>query len=147
MPNHCVNNLTLTGTPETIKRLLEIRFDFEQILPAPKDLSGIDILDWRTTTWGTKWNAFDIKILEHGVKGIQARFTTAWAPPVGVFSSLLHMFPDLWLKCEWHEEGGYAGVWVGHGRDPSSGEGPEIRHFEWEDLCLEEVAEAFTKTT
>lgn len=143
MPNHCTNTLTITGDPKTIEKLTEINFEFEKILSEPKDLSGDDLLDWRTIHWGTKWNAFDIVVLAKGVKGLHVRFTTAWSPPVGVLRTLLHDYPDLWIKCEWKEEGGYAGVWVGHGRNPGTGEPPEIRHFEWEDVCLEEAAEAF----
>lgn len=141
MPNHCENTVTITGDPKSIQTLFDIRLEFEKILPAPTDLSGIDVIDWRTTHWGTKWNAFDYKVVQKGKRGVALRFTTAWSPPVGILRTLLQDYPDLWIKCEWKEEGGYAGVWVGHGR--TSGEGPEIRHFEWEDLCLEEAAEAF----
>ena len=39
-------------------------------------------------------------------------------------------YPSIWIKNEWKEEGGKAGVWVGYEN--------VIKRFEWDDLCLEE---------
>ena len=40
-----------------------------------------------------------------------------------------------WVKNEWNEEGGFAGVWIGY--VTTDGE-KDITHLEWDDLSIED---------
>ena len=40
----------------------------------------------------------------------------------------------MWVKCEWREEGGLAGIFIGE----NNGEKVIDREFTWEDWCIEE---------
>ena len=59
---------------------------------------------------------------------------------LGVFSkwfewlkSLLNKYPNCWIKNEWAEEGGTAGVWIGYVKDNEN----IIKELEWNDICAE----------
>lgn len=150
MPNRCCNRITLTGKKETIQKLVDAKFDFDVFFPTPPEMRSSPEdkwYEWRIKNWGTKWSPYDFVVKRHGVRGLSCIFSTAWTPPYAFFEKLLVAYPDLWLKDEWSEEGGYAGVWVGHGRSDASGnpnpEGPHIQHMEWEDLCLEDEVFSF----
>ena len=127
--------MTITGNPETIKVLAEKKLDFEHFFPTPKDAQ--DPIEWRYENWGTKWTPHEYSEKVVGVRGMRVAFDTAWSPPSKFFEKLLKVYPDLWIKCEWHEEGGLAGVWVGNAQ--------EIKELSWADLCLEEEYYAFKK--
>jgi hypothetical protein len=48
--------------------------------------------------------------------------------------SLLDKYPNCWVKNEWNEEGGLAGVWVGSVIDNKK----IIKEMDWRDLSIEE---------
>jgi len=67
--------------------------------------------DWSIKNWGTKWNAYEDKILEQGTKskhpGFPHReayafviyaFSTAWEPPVSVIRKLRNECPDFQIS-------------------------------------------------
>ena len=58
-----------------------------------------------------------------------------WAPDFEWLSNLLTKYPDCWIKNEWDEEGGMAGVWVGFVDKNNS---KIIKQMDWVDLCFEE---------
>lgn len=43
---------------------------------------------WSIANWGTKWNAYDVEILEHTQEQLVFRFDTAWSPPMPIFDAL-----------------------------------------------------------
>lgn len=136
MPNDCRNFVTITGEPETIKLLVEKKLDFDFFVPTPNDLvDGDALIQWRYNNWGTKWCPYEYQEKQIGVRGMRVAFYSAWNPPFHFFEKLLEKFPGIWIKCEWHEEGGYAGVWVGN-KD-------EIKELTWMDMCLEAEHYAF----
>ena len=59
-----------------------------------------------------------IKILEQGKKGIIIKLTSDWKPDFKWLECLILKYPSSWIKNEWKEEGGTAGVAVRvHGFD------------------------------
>ena len=133
MPNDCYNNVTIVGNNDMIKKFIEDEMSFDKICPIPEEEKTTDYDD-HCRVWGTKWDRYEYSLNEEGQSGLKCNFTTAWDPPIGVFEYLLKTYHDIWIKCEWEEEGGMAGVWIGHRRD---GE-PVIRQLEWQDLSIEE---------
>jgi hypothetical protein len=129
----------MSGEKETIQALVEAKFSFETLCPQPIfppiDISGEDDrwYHWRNEHWGSKWDRYEYDVVKEGPRGLIVKFTTAWSPPYAFFESLLKKYPDLWLHCDWREEGGMAGVFVGCTKDKV-----EIQSMEWQDWCMEE---------
>ena len=78
-----------------------------------------------------------IIMMKRREKGIKFSQTTAWNPDYKWLESLVTKYPGAWIKNEWYEEGGFAGVWVGSVNG--------IKCMEWEDLCIEAKYEIFDK--
>ena len=76
-----------------------------------------------------------VKILKQGKYGIILNLWSAWKPDYEWLESLLKKYEDFWIKNEWHEEGGLAGVWVGFTREDNE---IDIKHLTWSDLSIEE---------
>ena len=91
--------------------------DFENIVPMPKvvKLSYLPIgmsteyhqehgtrnwYGWCTQNWGTKWNAYDINLVDGGMT-----FDTAWGFPKPVMVALSELFPELTITCTYIDEG------------------------------------------
>jgi hypothetical protein len=72
----------------------------------------------------------NIKNVREGKQGLQLRLWSAWVPDFDLLEIYIVKYPSIWIKNEWKEEGGKAGVWVGYEN--------VIKRFEWNDLCLEE---------
>jgi hypothetical protein len=144
MPNDCWNKVRIGADKATISVLKETEFRFEKLLPQPEfgpspDLSGDDErwYHWRLEHWGSKWDRYDYKLKHEGQEGLQIEFNTAWAPPTEFFQHLLEKYPDIWLKCDWSEEGGSAGIFIGY---TNTDKKVEINELTWNDWCLEEWA-------
>ena len=77
--------------------------------------------DWSVANWGTKWNAggsdnedmivdYDEDVDDTGIALFT--FSSAWAPPVGVYEKLKELHPDLYIQGRYYEPGvGFFGVW------------------------------------
>jgi hypothetical protein len=142
MPNWCNNHLRLESG-KSIQEFLEpyiesvdsvIHFDFNKVIPIPKDLS-IDAqhgelpddlqkkydsnmekygyknwYDFCVDKWGTKWSAEG----EFTQDETMMWFETAWTPPFGVIDELAKKLPDdEMLILDYMEEGeNYCGKYV-----------------------------------
>lgn len=112
MPNDCYNNLTITSfdNPTELHTLIQNEF------------MNDDHIYHET-----------IKVSKKGQRGISLTQYTAWNPDFQWLESLITKYPTCWIKNEWIEEGGNAGVWIGFMKNNN----PVIKHLEWDDLCLE----------
>jgi hypothetical protein len=76
-----------------------------------------------------------VKILKQGKYGIILNLWSAWKPDYEWLENLLKTYEDFWIKNEWHEEGGMAGVWIGFTKEDNE---IDIQHLIWKDLSIEE---------
>jgi len=133
MPNWTVNKVQIFGSKDKLKLFKKSvassksKFDFEVIIPKPKVLglisanskSGITFEDeanspnkcwyqWCNYNWGTKWNAFRVKLSEFP-KYLEYKFETAWSSPRPIFATLWylwHLDTKIIWKCR-HEHDCY----------------------------------------
>lgn len=104
MPNDCWNNITLKATEAQIAEILTTEF-----------------------TNVPKW-AF--KLFRVGTGAAEFKLWSAWGPNKDLMNRLIRKYPGIWIKNEWSEEGGYAGVIVGNAET--------LQDFGWDEGCIEE---------
>ena len=120
MPNWCYNEMTITGKPKDIHKLIkQVRennvdnlnenqptiFSFHNVIPMP-DSEKDNWYNWRVANWGTKWNA-DVQYdtfdqWENGEVFIE--FNTAWDTPMPIIKKLSEQNPKLTFSLRVHEE-------------------------------------------
>lgn len=106
MPNDCVNIITVTcEDSEEFGRVCE------ELRSAP-----------------------DTEEVQCGDKGMMVNRWSGWRPVNPWLEGLLERHPNVWIKNEWWEEGGQAGVWIGYRENQEK----VIRELEWKDLSIEE---------
>tara|TARA_Y100001937_G_C7118834_1_gene331511 strand:- start:692 stop:1135 length:444 start_codon:yes stop_codon:yes gene_type:complete len=110
MPNWTQNHVAFEGSKEKIIELKELFasdervFDFNKILPMPKDSEGFQATGnltmdaekedvnnwyfWSIKNWGTKWNAVDGHLDVDNEDRLEYSFRTAWDAPRGVIEKL-----------------------------------------------------------
>ena len=102
MPNWCYNEMTITGKPKDIHKLIkqvkddESVFSFEKVIPMPKSEKD-NWYNWRVANWGTKWNAdIQYETLDQWENGeIFIEFNTAWDTPMPIIKKLSEQNPKL----------------------------------------------------
>lgn len=97
--------------------------------------------DWALSNWGTKWNCVNPDVLDVHDDIFYVKFDTAWSPPIQLLEAIAQMFPDLDIRNEWEEEGGYAGIEDYHDGYWTSHEG-EVVHYT--ECCDERVTADWT---
>ena len=50
--------------------------------------------DWRLQNWDTKWDAYDVNIVDDDPENMEIEFNTAWSPPEAVCHALREKFED-----------------------------------------------------
>ena len=134
MPNHCYNRVTIYG--EDLDQIKEIKekleseetcFDFNSIIPIPKELVGTTApprdpdsseakrlrkqhghdnwYDWCVENWGTKWNSYDSEFIDEDEDRLEYSFNTAWAPPEPIIHKLRELYPDVSITAFYDEPG------------------------------------------
>lgn len=92
MPNWCMNTAAFRHTnADMLSRLASCDHDarglFAEFVPIPEDQKN-NWYDWCCTNWGTKWDASEVRLVRHG-DSIEARFDTAWGPPIEWYQKML----------------------------------------------------------
>ena len=107
MPNDCINYVTITcKDEEVINTLISEKLELNKY----------------------------VKIIKRGSRGIIFEIWSPWIPDYKWLESLLEKYPNCWIKNEWHEEGGLAGVWIGYLVDNEK----IIKKYCWNDLSIED---------
>ncbi|MFG6089931.1 DUF1281 family ferredoxin-like fold protein [Enterobacter soli] len=96
-------------------------FDFNRIIPAPafiftgdsltggsrEESTGRNWYEFNSKRWGTKWNAYDMSIVERTDSKLVIKFDTAWNIPQPIINELVSWFPELMFFHEFYDEGGW----------------------------------------
>ena len=61
--------------------------------------------DWRLQNWDTKWDAYDVQIMDDDPDQLEVEFETAWSPPEAICQKLRDMYPDLSISWFFDEPG------------------------------------------
>ena len=104
MPNDCWNVLTVKATDEQIRTILTREFT--------------DVPPW----------AF--KLLQASKEVLIFKIWSRWTPDKARMDRLFNNYDGIWIKNEWNEEGGYAGIIVGTKS--------EVHEISWDEGCIEE---------
>lgn len=129
----------MTGDEEVIAKLAETKLSFNVLRPVAESQEEFPAL--YNIMWGTKWDRYDYTERQRGVRGLRVNFTTAWSPPIPLFTYLLTQNPSLWIKLEWKDEDISAGIWVGYWKK----DGMCVKQLHWRDLCMEDEYYSFMK--
>lgn len=133
MPNDCWCDVRIGANEEHIQFFVENQFSFEKLRPRPE---AEDWYEWNCANWGTKWDRYEYKEKVVGDEGMIISFTTAWSPPTEFLKYLAEKYHDVWIRCDWDEEGGSAGVYVVYWDEKANK--LEIVDSSWNDWCIEE---------
>jgi len=61
--------------------------------------------DWRLQNWDTKWDAYDVAIVDDDPDQLEVEFSTAWSPPEAICSAIREQYPDLAVSWFYDEPG------------------------------------------
>jgi hypothetical protein len=86
------------------------------------------------------YECFEKEIRRKGTRGIVVKTVTRWKPDFEWLEKILYTYDKCWIKNDWNEEGGIAGVWVGQYEDSGI---VVINEMKWNDLCVEDMALLF----
>jgi hypothetical protein len=75
----------------------------------------------------------NVTVRQRGIQGIEFELWTECNPQYEWLHELLDKYPNCWIKNEWYEEGGLAGVWIGYVKNNQK----FINEMSWEDIGLE----------
>jgi len=118
MPNDCWNTITIVCKDR----------------PVPDELNELIINELQHRVNDLYVYNDNIELIKKGNLGIMFESSSsAQNPDYTWLEMLLTKYPNFWIKNEWYEEGGMAGVWVGFVKDNET----IIRNFSWEDICIE----------
>jgi hypothetical protein len=125
MTHVCYNKVTIGASEEIINMLVENKFLFDSLLPLDNDDS-----EYREKFWGTKTDRTEYELVQKGKTGLEIKFITPLNAPFKIFDYVIETY-DVWLKCEWSEQGGTAGTYIGK-------KGSDYLDVAWYDWSLEE---------
>ena len=129
MPNHCYQQVTITGPRALISQIEdnlkceESRFcDLISPMPfaiwveadvkitKPVNTTLPSWYEWRNENWGTKWDVCavemgDLRLIGDGTtKEIEFQCWTAWAPPIPIWDRLVDLGCE--VEADYQDEGG-----------------------------------------
>ena len=61
--------------------------------------------DWRVNNWDTKWDAYDVEVVDPDPENMEIEFNTAWAPPEAICHALREQYPDIAISWFYDEPG------------------------------------------
>ena len=50
--------------------------------------------DWRCYNWDTKWDCYDVEVVDPDPENLEIEFNTAWAPPEAICHALREKYED-----------------------------------------------------
>ena len=61
--------------------------------------------DWRVQNWDTKWDCYDVVVIDEDPECTEIEFNTAWSPPEAICSALRDQYPDISISWFYDEPG------------------------------------------
>jgi len=61
--------------------------------------------DWRVQNWDTKWDAYDVEVLDDDPENFEVGFNTAWSPPEAICNRIREDYPDVSVSWFYDEPG------------------------------------------
>ncbi len=61
--------------------------------------------DWRLQNWDTKWDAYDVSVVDDDPEQLEVTFNTAWAPPEAICNQIREDYPDVSVSWFYDEPG------------------------------------------
>ena len=61
--------------------------------------------DWRLQHWDTKWDAYDVHIVDDDPDCTEIEVNTAWSPPEAICYAMREQYPDLSISWFYDEPG------------------------------------------
>ena len=61
--------------------------------------------DWRLQNWDTKWDAYDVEIVDDDPENTEITFNTAWSPPEAICTAIREQYPDIDVSWFYDEPG------------------------------------------
>ena len=61
--------------------------------------------DWRLAHWDTKWDCYDVEILDDDPENLEISFNTAWSPPEAICNQIREDYPDVSVSWFYDEPG------------------------------------------
>ena len=118
MPNDCWNHITITCENPSV----------------PDELNSLVMNELQHKENDEYIYHETVEMKKRCRRGIIFNIWSPWNPDFEWLESLILKYPNCWIKNEWSEEGGFAGVWIG--RVDNNNE-PVIESLTWEDICIE----------
>ena len=142
MPNHCINQMVVTGDEESLELFVERAkgeewaFDLNSFVPMPVEIRNTTspALDeetakklvakhgryarynWAMANWGTKWGCYYVNVGEIEGGSVEYRFCTAWSTfGENVLIAMSASYPTLYFEHNFAEtENGFWGMRTAH---------------------------------
>ena len=61
--------------------------------------------DWRLANWDTKWDCYDVEVVDPDPENLEIEFNTAWSPPEAICNELREQYPDVSISWFYDEPG------------------------------------------
>jgi len=61
--------------------------------------------DWRIQNWDTKWDCYDLEVLDDDPENLEIGFNTAWSPPEAICNKIREDYPDVSVSWFYDEPG------------------------------------------
>ncbi len=78
---------------------------FKRLVFRSTDITDQRWYDWRIQNWDTKWDAYDVEIVDDDPDQLEVEFNTAWSPPEAICTELREQYPDLAVSWFYDEPG------------------------------------------
>jgi hypothetical protein len=126
-------------------------FDFGVLISEPEWPEGSDAwYSWRLNNWGTKWNAYDLNVIQEDEDFCHIKFETAWSAPEPIFDAMAEKYPGLYGYVVSFDEGWcfeYSGTFKGaEGYSGKTQDATPAGHIaaygHWPEPYIQEVEDA-----
>ena len=61
--------------------------------------------NWRIQNWDTKWDCYDVEVLDDDPENVEISFNTAWSPPEAICNQIREDYPDVSVSWFYDEPG------------------------------------------